>query len=191
MVTWLVALVLAYWVFRDARKRGADLNVAVPWTLVVLGFSLFGWLAYLIFRPEGSAASSVSISDAQAAQERRYAAATHAIPVIAAVELAPCVFLLAVVVPKYREIFASLGGELPPMTAGLLWLSAHWWLSVALLALPLVLFVKHPAVRQWFLRRAPWSYVVAGVVPTGLGILLIIGIVAALFVPIFQQTAGR
>ena len=122
-------------------------------------------------------------------KEQRYAPAIRAIAVLGAIELAPCIFLLAVIVPKFRDIFASLGGgPLPLVTMGLLWLSAHWWLAAIVLALPLVLFVKHPTIRRWFLHRAPLSYVIAGIVPTGLGTLLIVGIVIALFAPIFSHS---
>lgn len=39
---------LIFWTYRDARLRGA---MALYWAVVVLVFSFFGWLIYLIVRP--------------------------------------------------------------------------------------------------------------------------------------------
>lgn len=45
VIFWLS---LAYWTYRDAKRRGA---MAFYWFLVSLIFPLFGWLIYLVVRP--------------------------------------------------------------------------------------------------------------------------------------------
>ena len=47
IIFWVVAIGLAVWVYKDAKKR--DMN-AVAWLLIVLLTSFIGYIIYLIVR---------------------------------------------------------------------------------------------------------------------------------------------
>ena len=121
-----------------------------------------------------------------AALDRRCAVATKAVTVIALLVLVPSMFLIAVIVPKFREIFAALGGKLPLMTQSALFLSQYAWIVGAAMLTAVAVFRMNRSVQAWCRRRAPWSYVFAGFLPVAAGLLLLTYTVIGLFLPVFQ-----
>ena len=121
-----------------------------------------------------------------AALDRRYVITTKAVTVIALVVLMPSMFLITVVVPKFREILMALGGELPLMTQSVLLLGQYAWIVGAVILTAIAVFRMNRGVQAWCRRRAPWSYVFVGFLPVAVGLLLMIYTVIGLFLPVFQ-----
>ena len=66
-------------------------------------------------------------------------------------------FLITVVVPKFREILMALGGELPLMTQSVLLLGQYAWIVGAVILTAIAVFRMNRGVQAWCRRRAPWS----------------------------------
>ena len=121
-----IRFLVAKWVYRNARERGAQLELALPWAIAVFAFPIMGWLFYLIFRPvPQSAAPPVSVSGLPTLEvlEQRYASATKAIASVAGLYVAGCVFILAapiVFAPSSWQVHNL--AELPRAARSLLWL---------------------------------------------------------------------